>query len=152
MRKQVDKTTDKQYRERLGNEIRKLRLKHKFKQQELGEKTGLCYGEKSCRAAISNIERGNRMVSLAELKKISDILEIPCSSIIAETFNETIQYEETVPICYLHKKCHNEKKIKLVDLLMQLDEDDQATIDKVITGMLESKKYQKKKRKRVSLK
>jgi len=53
-----------------GNKVRELRKQKKFSQEELAQKTGLH------RTYISDIERGNRNVSLENIKKIANALDV----------------------------------------------------------------------------
>lgn len=53
-----------------GNKVRELRKQKKFSQEELAHKTGLH------RTYISDIERGNRNVSLENIKKIANALNV----------------------------------------------------------------------------
>lgn len=53
-----------------GNKVRELRKQNKFSQEELAHKTGLH------RTYISDIERGNRNVSLRNIKKIANALDV----------------------------------------------------------------------------
>jgi len=53
-----------------GNKVKELRKQKKFSQEELAQKTGLH------RTYISDIERGNRNVSLENIKKIANALDV----------------------------------------------------------------------------
>lgn len=53
-----------------GERVRQLRKQKKFSQEELAQETGLH------RTYISDIERGNRNVSLENIKKIADALDV----------------------------------------------------------------------------
>ena len=57
-------------RVQFGKKVRQLRKQKKFSQEKLAQKTGLH------RTYISDIERGNRNVSLENIKKIADALDI----------------------------------------------------------------------------
>lgn len=61
-----------------GKRVRQLRKQKKFSQEELAQKAGLH------RTYISDIERGNRNVSLENIKKIADALDVQLNYLLKE--------------------------------------------------------------------
>lgn len=61
-----------------GERVRQLRKQKKFSQEELAQRTGLH------RTYISDIERGNRNVSLENIKKIADALDVQLNYLLKE--------------------------------------------------------------------
>jgi transcriptional regulator with XRE-family HTH domain len=66
----------------LGNRIKSLRVKKGLSQDKLGELSGL-NGK-----YLGEVERGNSNISIMNLSKISDVLEVPFLSLL------TIEHEQ----------------------------------------------------------
>jgi len=63
-------------KKQLGQKIRDLRLRARYSQEELAAKAGLH------RTYMSDIERGERNVSVENIKKVSDALGVDPSELL----------------------------------------------------------------------
>jgi len=63
---------------RFGEKVRKLRLELGYSQEELSFKTGLH------RTYISSVERGKRNISLTNIKKLADALDLKMKDLMPE--------------------------------------------------------------------
>lgn len=74
--------SDSKFLERLGNQIRQVRLGKKITQNQLA---GLCNFEK---ASMSRIESGKTNVTVITLRKISTALDVDIAEFFADNISE----------------------------------------------------------------
>lgn len=72
-------------RKKIGEQLKNLRKSRGWRQYEIAEKVGLS------RSAVSNIESGNRALTLNTLKRFCEVYQIDISyfGIETENFNDT---------------------------------------------------------------
>ncbi|MEC2020203.1 MULTISPECIES: helix-turn-helix domain-containing protein [Bacillus] len=77
----IDKKEEQQFLNALGRKIKQLRVEKDWSQERLGFKSNLD------RTYIGGIERGERNLTVLNLKKIADALEVSVSDILVEESN-----------------------------------------------------------------
>lgn len=63
---------------RFGKQLKRVRVKRGFSQEKLAEEAGLH------RTYVSTVERGMRNISILNIEKLADALEIPLSKLMPE--------------------------------------------------------------------
>ena len=78
----LDKKEEQQFLNALGRKIKQLRVEKDWSQERLGFKSNLD------RTYIGGIERGERNLTVLNLKRIADALGVPVSEILAKKSND----------------------------------------------------------------
>lgn len=96
----------------LGNRIRSLRVQKGFSQDKLGELAGL-NGK-----YLGEVERGNSNISITNLSRLADVLDVPLLSLMAVE--------------------HERDRVELTDELHRMIDDADDTQLKIIYRVLEA--------------
>jgi transcriptional regulator with XRE-family HTH domain len=108
----------------IGENIKKIREQKGLQQKQLAAEVGIPY------TSYNKIETGSRDVTIEELDKIARYYGISIDQVVH--FNEEVPVEVTI---------ENKPGFEQLNLLNQLDEDDKATVFKIIDTMLTKKKF-----------
>lgn len=108
----------------IGKNVKKLREQKGLLQKEVATKLGIGYTN------YNKIETGIREPSVKELQKLAKLYRL--------TVDQIINLDGDVP---KDVNIENEPAVEQLHLLQQLDEDDKATVFKIIDTMLTKKKF-----------
>ena len=83
-------------KKKIGKKLKELRLSRGFRQNEVADKVGLS------RATISNVEVGNRGLSLESLQKFCELYNVSIDYFGIETksFNEAVDLTERLKLIF----------------------------------------------------
>ncbi len=102
-------------KQKIGKQLKELRISRGWRQNEVADKTGLS------RPAISNIEAGKRALTLSTLQKFCEVYKIDISYFGIETNNFDEALDLTTRIEAIFKSdIPDEKKDELYRNIMQL--------------------------------
>lgn len=96
----------------IGQRIREQRKKLNLSQEELAFRVGLHF------TFIGKIERGEKIASVATLKKIADALKISLTYLVADETEKNIYLQEILDL--LKKKQVNELK-KIINVIRAME-------------------------------
>lgn len=102
-------------KERIGTQLKELRLSRGWRQSEVAEKVGLS------RPAISNIEAGKRALTLSTLKKFCEVYKIDISFFGIETnnFDEALDLTTRIETIF-NSDIPENKKDELYRIIMEI--------------------------------
>lgn len=102
-------------KERIGKQLKELRLARGWRQVEVADKVGLS------RTAISNIEAGKRALTLSTLKKFCEVFQIDVSffEIETENFDEALDLTSRLEAIF-NSNIAEEKKDEIYRDIMRI--------------------------------
>ena len=127
-----------QTRERIGQRIALLRKQAKMSQEQLANLCG--HTNDNARSWISKIESGTNDPPASDLKLIAKALGVTCIELMKESGED----KEKKKACELFEQCYGSDVFRIVQQVIQLDQEDRLIIYGELLGMLKSEKYQKK--------
>lgn len=103
-------------RKKIGEQLKRLRKSRGWRQYEVAEKVGLS------RSAVSNIESGNRALTLNTLQKFCEVYQIDISyfGIETENFNETLDLTIRLEKIFNSESLDEKEKEKLYLDIMEI--------------------------------
>ena len=122
----------------LGQNIRRIRTNLKMSQEQLANLCG--HTNDNARSWISKIESGTNDPPASDLKLIAKALGVTCIELMKESGED----EEKKKACELFEQCYGSDVFRIVQQVIQLDQEDRLIIYGELLGMLKSEKYQKK--------
>lgn len=102
-------------KQRIGRQLKELRLSRGWRQTEVAEKVGLS------RSAISNIEAGKRAMTLSTLKRFCEVFNIDISYFEIETnnFDEALDLTSRLEAIF-NSTIDEEKKDEIYRQIMRI--------------------------------
>lgn len=122
----------------LGQNIRRIRTDLKMSQEQLANLCG--HTNDNARSWISKIESGTNDPPASDLKLIAKALGVTCIELMKESGED----KEKKKACELFEQCYGSDVFRIVQQVIQLDQEDRLIIYGELLGMLKSEKYQKK--------
>ena len=122
----------------LGQNIRRIRTNLKMSQEQLANLCG--HTNDNARSWISKIESGTNDPPASDLKLIAKALGVTCIELMKESGED----EEKKKACELFEQCYGSDVFRIVQHVIQLDQEDRLIIYGELLGILKSEKYQKK--------
>lgn len=103
-------------KQRIGKQLKELRLSRGWRQVEVAEKMNLS------RSAISNIEAGKRAMTLTTLKRFCEIYQIDVSyfEIETETFDEALDLTSRIEAIFKSEHIEESKKDEIYRDIMRI--------------------------------
>lgn len=103
-------------RDKIGRQLKELRLARGWRQAEVADKVGLS------RSAISNIESGKRALTLNTLKKFCEVFQIDISYFGIETanFDEALDLTTRLETIFKSEYVPETKKDEIYRQIMQI--------------------------------
>ena len=123
----------------LGRNIRNRRNELNMSQEELAKRCG--HDTAHGRSWVSKIEKGVNDPPASELKLIAKALGVTC----VELMGGKDDAEEKRKACELFEQCYGSEVFRLVQQVIQLDQEDRLILYGEALGMLKAEKYSVKK-------
>lgn len=103
-------------KEKIGKQLKELRLSRGWKQVQIAEKVGLS------RSQISNIESGKRALTLSTLKRFCEAYNIDISyfGIETDSFNEALDLTSRLEAIFRSEYIDDEKKDEIYRDIMRI--------------------------------